>query len=105
MDNEAGLESASEHLRDDLIERNDGGFNFGCKELESEIGGRQRSWNSDPNLADFVEIVLARSDNHRAVSLPNRSAAGHERIVVLQVRVGVEGDGGDVVKGFAYGAL
>ena len=45
-----------------------------------------------------------RGDDHGAVALADAAAATHERVVVLEVGVGVEADGGDVVEGFIAGA-
>ena len=52
-----------------------------------------------------ASVELARRDDHGAVALADGAAAGHQGVVVLQVGIGVEGDGGDVVEGFVDGAL
>jgi hypothetical protein len=51
------------------------------------------------SLLDVGERELARGDDHGAVAFADRAAAGHQGVVVLQVGIGVEGDGGDVVEG------
>ena len=48
---------------------------------------------------------LAAGDDHRAVAFADAAAAGHQGVVVLQVGIGVEGDGGDVVEGLVDGAV
>ena len=48
---------------------------------------------------------LARRDDHRAVAFAYGAAAGHQGVVLLHVRVGMEGDRGDVVEGLLDGAL
>ncbi len=48
---------------------------------------------------------LAGGDDHRAVAFADAAAAGHEGVLLLQVGVGVEGDGGDIVEGFVDGAV
>ena len=46
----------------------------------------------------------AGGDDHGAVALAHAAAAAHQRVVLLQVGVGVEADGGDVEESFVAGA-
>ena len=43
-----------------------------------------------------------RGHNHRAVTIAHAASAGHQRVVVLNIRIGVERDGGDIVEAFAF---
>ena len=89
----------------DFVEGDDDGFDLRGEELEREKGGGQRSGHGDARLLDVGEGELARRDHHGAVALAHGAAAGHQGVVVLQVGIGVEGDGGDVVKRLVDGAL
>ncbi len=100
VDDKAGFVLAGEYLRDDLVERNDGGANVGREELQRECGCCQLAGNRDAHLLDLVEREVLAGNNHRAVTLANAAAARHQRVVVLQVGVGVERDRGDIVEGF-----
>ena len=62
-----------------------------------------------PGTAILMRLqVLERQrlagDDHGAVALAHAAAAAHQRVVLLQVRVGVEADGGYVEEGLALGA-
>ena len=56
-------------------------------------------------LLDLVQREALAGDDHRAVALAHAAAARHQRVVVLQVGVGVEGDRRDVVEGLVDGLL
>ena len=50
-------------------------------------------------------VSLRGGDDHGAVAFADAAAAGHQGVLVLQVGIGVEGDGGDVVEGLVDGAV
>ena len=105
VDDEAGVELAGDDRGNDLVEGDGDGFDLGGEELEGEIGRGERAGHGDARLLDVGEGELARRDHHGAVALAHRAAAGHQGVVLLQVGIGVEGDGGDVVEGLVDGAL
>ena len=56
-------------------------------------------------LRDFVQRNIARGHDHRPVTFADAAAAGHQRVLVLQVRIGVKRDRGDVVEAFQRFAI
>src|SRR5207245_4194323 len=99
VDDEAGVELARGDDGDNLVEGDDRGFDVGCKELEGEVGGGEGAGDGDAGLFDLWQGVLAAGDDLGAVAFTDAAAARHEGVVILKVRVGVEGGGGDVVEG------
>ena len=105
VDDEACFKLACGDGWDDLVEGDDRGFDLGCEELEGEVGGGEGAGYGDAGLLDLRQAELAAGDDHGAVAFTDAAAACHEGVVVLQVWVGVEGDGGDVVEGLVDGAV
>ena len=105
VDDEAGVELARDDRGNDLVEGDGDGLDLGGEELEREEGGGQRAGHRDARLLDVGERELARRDHHGAVALAHGAAAGHQGVGLLHVRIGVEGDGGDIVEGLVDGAL
>jgi hypothetical protein len=105
VNDEACFELACDDGGDDLIEGNDGSFDVWGEELEREIGGGKGARDGDAGLLHLRQCELAGGDNHGAVTFADAAAASHQGVVVLQVGVGVEGDGGDVVEGLVDGAV
>ena len=105
VDDEAGVELAGEDGGDDLVEGDGDGLDLGSEELEGEVRRGEGAGDRDAGLPDVVEGELAGGDDHGAVALAHAAAAGHDGVVVLEIGVGVEGDGGDVVEGFVDGAV
>jgi hypothetical protein len=105
VDDETGVELTCSDRGDDLVEGDDRGFDLGCKEFEGEVGGGKSTGNGDAGLFNLRQGELAAGDDHGTVALADAAAAGHEGVVILQVRVGVEGDRGDVVESFVDGAV
>jgi hypothetical protein len=105
VDDEAGIEFSGENFGDDAIEGDGDGFDGGVKDFEGEIGGGEGAGDGDFDAAQILGCERLGGDDHGAVALADAAAATHERVVFLQVGVGVEADGGDVVEGFFAGAL
>ena len=99
MDDEAGFELARDDGGDDLVEGEGDCLDLGAEELEREKGGGERSGDGDARLLQVVERELARGDDHGAISLSDRAAAGHQCVGLLHVGISVEADGGDIVEG------
>ena len=105
VDDEAGVELSGDDGGDDLVEGDELGFDVGGEEFEGEVGGGEGAGDSDAGLFDLVEGHLAGGDDHGSVAIADAAAAGHDGVVVLEVGIGVEGDGGDIVEGFVDGFL
>ena len=98
VDDQPGLVLAGEHFGNDLVEGNDYGLDLGREELQRQVGGGQRARDGDAHALDLVERVHARRDDHRPIALAHAAAAGQQRVLVLDVRIGVEGDRGHIVE-------
>ena len=98
MDDEASVKLPSDDGGDDFVERDGDGLDLWSEELEREIGGGERAGDGDAQLLHLVERELLRSDDHGAVAVADGATAGHQGVVFLDVGVGVEADGGDVIK-------
>jgi hypothetical protein len=104
VDDEPGIVVAGQNGRDDLIEGDGLGADLGVEDFEREIGGGQGAGNGDFDAAQILGRQRLAGDDHGAVALADAAAATHQRVVLLQVRVGVEADGGDVEEGLVLGA-
>ena len=80
-------------------------FDVGSEEPQGEEGCGQRAGNGDAGLLYVREGELGVGHDHGAVSFADAAAAGHQGVVVLEVGVGVEGDGGDIIEGFVDGLV
>src|ERR1700719_4363255 len=100
MNDESGFVLAFEHLRDDLVKRDDLHFDAGCEELQGQVGGGEFSWNGDALLLDLALREGARRDDHGPVAVSNAAAATQKSIMVLDVWVRVKRDRGYVVDAF-----
>ena len=98
MDDEAGIKLAGDDRGDDLVKGDGDGLDLRSEELEREVGGGERAGDGDAQLLHLVQRQLLRGDDHGAIAVANRTATGHQGVVLLDVGVGVEADGGDVVE-------
>ncbi len=105
VNDESSFKLAGDYGGDDLVERNDGGFDLGSEELESEVGGGEGAGDGDAGLLELGDRELAGRDDHGAVALADAAAAGHQGVLVLEVGIGVEADGGDIVESLVDGAV
>ena len=105
MDDESGVEVAGEYLRNDAIEGNGDRLEGRIEDFEGEIGGSKGAGNGNFETTQIGRRNGAAGDDHGSVALSHAAAAAHERVVLLEIGVGVKADGGDVVKGFVLGAL
>ena len=62
VNDQSGFVFAFEHLRNDLIEGHDFRFHSGSKELQRQIGGRERARNGDAFLFDLTLAVNGRGE-------------------------------------------
>ena len=86
------------------IERNGYRLNLRIKNLERQIRRGQRARNSHANAAQVVHVQHAAGDDHGTVALAHAAAATHQRVVLLQIRIGMKADGRHVVEGLFAGA-
>ena len=108
VNDEPGLVLAVEHLGNDLVEGNDLGSDIGREQLERQVRRGHGARHGDFAARDFVQRNVARGHDHGPVTLADASAAGHDGVLVLDVRIGVKGDRRDVVEavhGFAIQGL
>src|SRR5208337_3961530 len=80
------------------------GLDGGIEDFEGEIGGGERAGDGDFDAAQILGGERAGGDDHGTVALADAAAAAHQSVVVLEVGVGVEADGGDVVESVVAGA-
>ena len=75
----------------------------GLKILSARFGG-EGAGDGDFDFAERAGGEREAGDDHGAVALADAAAAGHQGVVILDVGVGVEGDGCDVEELFGHGA-
>jgi hypothetical protein len=73
-----------------ILSKDGDGLDLGGEELQRENAVVRVPGTAMRHLLDLVERVLAARDDHGAVALADAAAAGHQRVVLLQVRIGVE---------------
>src|SRR5437660_432268 len=100
MNDEARFVLSFQNLRDDLVEGDNLGLDAGSEQVERQVSGGQRAGDRDALSLDFILRERAGRDDHRAVSLADTASAGHQRIFVLYVGIGVEGNRADIVDAF-----
>ena len=98
MNDEPRFVLAFQHFGNDLVEGNNFRRNVGGKQLEHQVRCRHGSRHRDLELLEFVQRNAASGDDHGAVAFANAAAGGHDRVLVLNIRIGVKGYRGDVVK-------
>ena len=104
VDDETGVEVAGQDLGDDLVEGDGDGFDIGVEDFERQVGRGEGSGDGDLEFADLFGGQRLGGDDHGAVALSDAATAAHQGVRVLEVGVGVEADGGDVVEGLFAGA-
>src|SRR5579859_3035626 len=92
MDDESGLVVAGENAGNDLVEGNHGGLDIWREQLEREIRRGHGTGYGDGLFLYVIERERARGDHHGAVALAYAAAAGEQRILLLQVGIGVKRD-------------
>ena len=100
MNDEARFVLSFQNLRDDLVEGDNLGLDAGSEQVERQVSGGQRAGDRDALSLDFILRERAGRDDHRAVSLADTASAGHQRIFVLYVGIGVEGNRADIIDAF-----
>ena len=105
VDDEAGFVFTSHDLGNDLVEGHDFGFNSRREEPQREISRGQSSRDSNLFALDFALRKSLRGHDHGAVAIADAASARQQSIVVLNVGIGVERDGGDVVNAVAFPRL
>ncbi len=101
VNNQPSFVFSFEHLRDDLVEGNNFGFHSGSEKLQSQVRGGERSGHGNALGLDFARGKGARRDNHRPVALAHTASARHQRVFILNVWIGVEGNRADVIDAFS----
>ena len=105
MDDEAGLVITSHDLGNDLVEGHDFGFNPGREKPQREICRGQSSRDSNFFALDFALRKSLSGHDHGAVAIADAAAAGQQSVIILDVGIGVERDGRDVINAVAFPRL
>src|ERR1700683_2793063 len=90
VDDKSSLILALEYLRNNLIEGHDLSLHSRSKELQREIGSRKRARNRDAFFLDFTLGKRTRRDHHRPITFTHAPAAGHKRVQILNIRIGMK---------------
>src|SRR5215469_17109199 len=98
VNDQAGLKLPVDHLGDDFIEGNDFRDGIWRVQLQRKVCRGHRSRNGDLDLMDVFGRQASRRNHHRTVTLAYAAAAGHQRIVVLNIRIRMKRNGGNVVE-------
>ena len=101
VNDESGFVLAFEHLRNDLIEGNNFGFDAGSEQLQRQIGCGERARDRNALGLDFCRSERARGNDHGAVALAHAAAAAHQRVLVLHIGIRVKRNRADVVDALA----
>src|SRR5215469_13202516 len=101
VNDETGLVLPFQHLRNDLIEANNFGVDAGSEQLKSKIRRGQFAGDSDLLGLDLAGGERAWRNDHWPITFAAASAARHQSVFVLNIRIGVEGDRSDVVNPIA----
>ena len=100
VDDEADVGLAGAHGLEDLVEGHDDVIEvlrgLAEPELECEEGAGHGAGDGDLLAEDFFLRETLLADEHRAVAIAHARAAGEQGILVANVGVGVDADGGDV---------
>ena len=105
VNDQSGFVFAFHDLRNDLVERHDFGLDSRREKPQREIRGGESSGDRDLLALDFALGKSLRGHNHGAVAIADAAAARQQSIVVLNIGIGVERDGGDVVNAVALPRL
>lgn len=85
---------------EDFVEGHDEVIEFGGglaePELEGEEGAGHAAGHGDTGAGDFVAAEGAFGDQHGSVAVAHAGSAGEQGVLVTDVGVGVNADGGDV---------
>src|ERR1700729_940297 len=99
MNNESRFKLSRENAGNDLVEGHRFGLNRGVEDFQCQKSGRQLTWNGDAEASQIGCGQRAIRDDHRPVAFAPTPSASHERVVLLNVGVGVKTDGSDVEEG------
>src|SRR6516164_2903122 len=98
VNDQACLKLPVDYFGDDLIEGNYFYDRVWSVELERKVRRRHRSGHCDLDLMDVFRRQASRCNDHRTVTLAYAAAAGHQSIVLLNVRIRVKRNGRNVVE-------
>ena len=104
VDDKPCLKVAGQDRRDDLIEGNGDGLKLRIEDFERQVGRGERAGDGDLDAAQLLGCQRLAGDDHGSVAFAHAAAAAHQRVVLLQVGVGVEADGGYVEEGLILGS-
>ena len=97
VDDEARFVFAFHDLRNNLIEGHDFSLDSRREKPQRQISRGERAGDRNLFVFDFARGKSLRGHNHGPVAVAHAAAAGHQRIVVLNIWISMERDGGDVI--------
>ena len=100
MDDQPGVHSALPDGVGDLVEGRDDRFEIRLVEFAGQIRGGHRTGDGDALALEFLGLHGPGGDDHGAVAIADAGAAGHEHVLVGDVRIGMIGDGAEIVLAF-----
>ena len=83
-----------------LVERRHHGFEIRLKQFAGQISGSHCAGNRDALSLEFFRLHGTVGDDHRAIPVADAGTAGHQNVFVGNVRVGVIGNGAEIVNAF-----
>ena len=100
VNNQPGVRRAALHRFENLVEGDDHGFEIGLENFQREIRGGHGAGNGDFFAFDLFRLHGMHGNDHGSVTVSHARSAGHQRILVGHICVGVIGDGAEIVDAF-----
>ena len=97
VNDQAGIDGALADGVEDLVEGRDDGFEIRLIQLAGQIGGGQVPGNRDALALQLLGLHGTGGDDHGTVAIADAGPAGHQHVLVGDVRIGVIGDGAQLV--------
>ena len=72
----------------------------GLKIFQRQICSGELARNGDSNFAQIIRRQRAFGNDHGTITLAYAAAAAHQRVVFLEIEVGMKADRGDIVESF-----
>src|SRR5580700_3323579 len=69
--------------------------------MQSQISSSEGARNRDALFLDLALRKWPRRNNHGPIALAHAAAAGHQRVQILNIRIGMKRNGSDVIDAFA----
>ena len=100
VNDQAGVHAVLGHRIQDLVERDQHFLEIRLKQPQRQISAGHLAWNRDFLAFDFLRRHGLHADQDGTVAVADARAAGHQDVLVGDVRIGVIGDRGQFVGAF-----